>query len=87
MLVNARTQDGVVRVSVRDPGIGIPMSQQRRLFSKFFRVDSSDTRRYGGVGLGLHVVKRLVDLLAGTIAVESTVGTGTTFRVTFRDAA
>jgi signal transduction histidine kinase len=79
--VAARTCDGGVEVSVADTGIGIPQASLPIIFQAFQQLDSSATRAHRGVGLGLYIVSRLLDLLGGRIAVESLVGSGSTFRV------
>jgi len=70
-----------IEISVSDSGIGIAPEVLKIMFEPFRQGESSTTRNYGGVGLGLYVVQRLLDLLGGTIAVETEVGRGSTFRV------
>ncbi|NII75875.1 two-component system sensor histidine kinase EvgS [Dyella sp. SG562] len=70
-----------VRLSVVDTGIGMSPDQVYRLFQPFTQAESSTTRRYGGTGLGLYICRRLVELMGGTIAVESEVNLGTGMHV------
>ena len=77
---------GLARVvlAVTDTGIGISSEQQQRLFKPFSQVDSSITRRFGGSGLGLSIVKQLAELMMGDVTVSSLPGSGATFIVTLK---
>jgi signal transduction histidine kinase len=80
ILVTADSDRGLT-LAVSDTGIGIPEDHLERIFERFYQVDQSLVRRFGGTGLGLALCKSIVELHGGTIAVESSVGEGSTFTV------
>jgi signal transduction histidine kinase len=79
--VSVSAQDGWIEFAVVDTGIGMSPDTQAVIFEPFRQGDSSTTRRHGGVGLGLYIVSRLLDLLSGRIDVASVPGQGSTFRI------
>lgn len=75
-------EQGLIKIVVQDSGIGIPKGQKDRLFTKFFRADNAVSVQTDGTGLGLYMVKKIIDRHGGKIVVDSTEGKGTTFIVT-----
>ncbi|HSP06201.1 MAG TPA: HAMP domain-containing sensor histidine kinase, partial [Acidobacteriota bacterium] len=71
-----------IKMMVHDTGIGIPEPALQRIFDRFYQVDGTSKRKYGGMGLGLAIARSIVDAHKGRIEVESAVGKGTTFTIT-----
>jgi signal transduction histidine kinase len=79
MSLSAQLSEGGVQVSVRDTGIGISEEDQRQLFTLFFRANNAATRKVSGSGLGLVIVKSMVEMHGGHVTVQSEPGKGSTF--------
>lgn len=83
LAITAAVAEESTRLAVEDSGVGIAEENRERIFQRFFRADDSRNRERGGTGLGLAIVKHLMTLHGGTIAVESEVGQGSRFILTF----
>ena len=81
--LNFSKENNLIKMEISDTGLGIPEEHLPRLFERFYTVDKSRSRKMGGTGLGLSIVKHIVNLHEGTIDVESKVGQGTRFTITF----
>ena len=79
--LSSNAVDGVVHFHVDDTGIGVSSEHIEKIFEPFWQVEQTTTRRAGGTGLGLAVTRQFVDLLGGSISVESEIGRGSSFRV------
>ena len=76
--------DAQLHFEVRDTGVGIPSEAQSRVFDAFSQADETTTRRFGGTGLGLTIVRQLAELMGGGVSVDSEPGRGSTFRFSIR---
>jgi len=83
VLLKAWAEGEHLKAMVQDDGIGMTPDQQARVFDEFVQADDSTTRKFGGTGLGLTLVKKFTDLLGGELSLQSTPGVGTTFTLTF----
>lgn len=81
--VSVTKRDGRSVLTVKDNGIGIPASEQQRIFERFYRVDKSRSKATGGTGLGLAIVKHIVEIHDAKIELDSVPGVGTTISVLF----
>jgi signal transduction histidine kinase len=75
----ARQEGGMLLISVRDQGMGIALAERERIFEQFYRIDDSEKRIPGGIGLGLALVREVVRAHGGRVWLESEVGAGSTF--------
>ncbi len=82
VIIEASVLDQFLAISIKDSGIGISESQQAAIFSRFEQVDGSNSRRFGGIGLGLAITKELVELHGGKISLKSQQGKGSVFTFT-----
>jgi GAF domain-containing protein len=80
-------EETAIRTEVEDTGIGIPADKVSRIFDRFYQVDGTTTRRFGGTGLGLTIVKQIVEVHGGQVGVESKAGHGSLFYFTLPQAA
>lgn len=81
VVIEARKKTGGVEISIIDTGIGIPFDSFSMIFEPFRQIENPLTRSHGGAGMGLYIAKRLIEILGGTLAVESEIGFGSTFYI------
>ena len=84
--VRAKREDGQIQVTVEDEGIGIPAADRERMFERFVQGETGDRRRFGGIGLGLYIVRQLARAQDGEVAAEGREGGGTIMRLQLRCA-
>jgi two-component system sensor histidine kinase SenX3 len=85
--IGVTSTDGVVEIAVTDQGVGIAEADRERVFERFFRADSSRSRHTGGSGLGLSIVKHIVENHGGDVRVWSQIGKGSTFTIRLPEAS
>lgn len=81
MIIDLKEEgNNLVQVSITDTGIGIPQSRMKEIFEPFHQLDGSSTRHYGGTGLGLSLVRQIIEAHGSLLDVQSVEGKGTTFK-------
>ena len=85
--IAARQRGEQIEVTVQDEGVGIPAADRERIFQRFVQGETGDRRRFGGIGLGLYIVRQLARAQDGEIAVDERAGSGTRMRLRLRCAA
>ena len=80
-------EERAIEIKVADTRMGIPKEQMETIFGMFQQVDSSTTRKHGGIGLGLYIVKTFTKLLGGGVSMQSELGTGSVFSVSLPTGA
>jgi K+-sensing histidine kinase KdpD len=83
VLVSLESANGQICMRVADQGKGIPDAEKNRIFEKFYRIGSEDTRQTKGTGLGLYIVKKVLETHQASIQVVDNTPTGTIFEITF----
>ena len=86
ILLTARADRGGVEIEISDPGVGMNENGVAHCFDRFWQAEASDVRRFGGTGVGLYIVRSLVEGMGGSIRVRSILGKGTTFTIRLRRA-
>lgn len=76
-------KDNLLNISIKDFGIGIPLNEQEKIFEKFYRTDKSRNKNSGGTGLGMSILKKIIDIHKGIIKITSKENIGTTIILSF----
>lgn len=85
IIVKSFKNDGLFNISIQDFGIGIAHNEQEKIFEKFYRTDKSRNKNSGGTGLGMSIMKKIIDIHRGFIKVESSENIGTTITISFKE--
>lgn len=83
IIVKSYKKGNTFNISIQDFGIGIPLNEQEKIFEKFYRTDKSRNKNSGGTGLGMSIVKKIIDIHKGSIKIESIENVGTTVTISF----
>ena len=83
IIVKSYKKGNTFNISIQDFGIGIPLNEQEKIFEKFYRTDKSRNKNSGGTGLGMSIVKKIIDIHKGSIKIESLENIGTTVTISF----